>query len=151
MTPVDVVREAPCPFVLLDGISRADATGLAAWRESGETPFWMALEAAAQAAALHQRRLADFGAHAFLLSLGGCRWCAAPFPGRLELHARLLGRSAGAAAYDVTLCPEHAPALSLSVHIGLTPYDDVFRRELLQERYRTLWEKLAGPVVRGCF
>ena len=98
--PVDVVREAPAPFVLLDGIAHVTRSELVGWRNFSEQPFWPALEAAAQAAALHQRWLADFGAHAFLLSLGACRWPDRPLTGRMELRARLLGQTAGAAAYN---------------------------------------------------
>ena len=146
--PVDVVREAPAPFILLDGISHATATELVGWRHVADQPFWLALEAAAQAAALHRRWLADFDAHAFLLSLGACRWPDRPLTGRMELRARLLGRTAGAAAYDVRLSLPNAPVLSLPVHVGLMPYDDTFRRDNLQERYRALFQQLcAQPSV----
>lgn len=140
--PVDVVREAPAPFVLLDGIAHVTRSELVGWRNFSEQPFWPALEAAAQAAALHQRWLADFGAHAFLLSLGACRWPDRPLTGRMELRARLLGQTAGAAAYDVQLSLPDSPALSLPVHIGLVPYDDTFRQDTLQERYRALFRQL---------
>lgn len=142
--PVDVVWEAPAPFMLLDGIAHVTETDLVGWRFFSEQPFWLALEAAAQAAALHQRWLADFGAHAFLLSLGACRWPDRPLTGRLELHTRLLGRAAGAAAYDVQLSLPDSSALSLPVHIGLVPYDDTFRRDKLQERYRALFRQLCA-------
>lgn len=141
-SPVDVVREAPAPFVLLDGVARVAPTELVGWRFVSKPPFWLALEAAAQAAALHRRWLTDFGAHAFLLSLGACRWPDRPLTGRMELQARLLGQTAGAAAYDVRLSLPDSPALSLPVHIGLVPYDDTFRRDMLQERYRALFRQL---------
>lgn len=140
--PVDVVREAPAPFVLLDGVAQVTETELIGWRHFSEQPFWLVLEAAAQAAALHQRWLTDFGAHAFLLSLGACRWPDRPLTGRVELQARLLGQTPGAAAYDVQLSLPDSPALSLPVHIGLVPYDDTFRRDKLQERYRALFRQL---------
>ena len=47
---LDVLREAPAPFLLLDGILSVDAAELTAWRQAGELPFFLALEAAAQAA-----------------------------------------------------------------------------------------------------
>ena len=148
--PVDVVREAPAPFVLLDGIAHVTKSDLVGWRNFSEQPFWPALEAAAQAAALHQRWLADFGAHAFLLSLGACRWPDRPLTGRMELRARLLGQTAGAAAYDVQLSLPDSPALSLPVHIGLVPYDDTFRQDTLQERYRALFRQLYAHSFRVC-
>lgn len=140
--PVDVVREAPAPFVLLDGVAQVTEKELVGWRNFSEQPFWLALEAAAQAAALHQRWLTDFGAHAFLLSLGACRWPSHTLTSRMELRARLLGQTAGAAAYDVQLSLPDSPALSLPVHVGLMPYDDTFRRDKLQERYRALFRQL---------
>lgn len=141
-SPVTTVREAPAPFVLLDGITRATTTELVGWRHFSQQPFWLALEAAAQAAALHQRWLVDFGMHAFLLSLGACRWPCQSLTGRMELRARLLGQTAGAAAYDVQLTLPDSPALSLPVHVGLMPYDDTFQRDKLQERYRALFRQL---------
>ncbi|MDM8216704.1 hypothetical protein QUW15_11180 [Desulfovibrio piger] len=146
--PVDVVREAPVPFALLDGIAHVTGTDLVGWRHFSEQPFWLALEAAAQAAALHQRWLTDFDAHAFLLSLGTCRWSEQPLTGRMELRARLLGQTAGAAAYDVQLSLPDTLALSLPVHVGLRPYDDTFRRDKLQERYRALFRQLYAHSVR---
>ena len=140
----DVLREAPVPFLPLDGIASVDATELTAWKQAGELPFFLALEAAAQTAALHLRWLEDFGAHAFLLSLESCRWPSAPLSGRLEIRARLRGRSAGAASYGVSLSPPRAPALSLQAHIGLTPYDAAFRRDILRDHYRALFRRLSG-------
>lgn len=141
--PEDVVWEAPGAFELLDGVSLVDATTLRAWREDRNMAFWLALEAAAQAAALHQRQLADFGLHAFLLSFGDCVWPEGTFSGRLEIDARLLGRTSGAAAYEVAL---RMPGLETRVpaHIGLTPYDAVFRKELLRESYRERFRRLCA-------
>ena len=50
--PVDVVREAPAPFVLLDGIAHVTKSDLVGWRNFSEQPFWLALEAAALDTAL---------------------------------------------------------------------------------------------------
>ena len=66
--------DAPRPFVLLDGVSAAEPDHLTAWRRFGSAPMWQGLEAAAQAAALHQRFLAGFSCHAFLLSVDECRF-----------------------------------------------------------------------------
>lgn len=142
LSPENTVREAPAPFVLLDGVAHVTKTALAGWRNFSEEPFWLALEAAAQAAALHLRWLTDFGAHAFLLSLGNCPWPRQTLTGRLELRACLLGQATGAAAYDVQLTLPDSPAISLPVHVGLRPYDDTFQRDKLQERYRILFRQL---------
>ena len=66
--------DAPRPFVLLDAVSAAEPDHLTAWRRFGSAPMWQGLEAAAQAAALHQRFLAGFSCHVFLLSVDECRF-----------------------------------------------------------------------------
>ena len=55
--------------------------------------MWQGLEAAAQAAALHQRFLAGFSCHAFLLSVDECRFPTDALDGLMVFRAVLLGRS----------------------------------------------------------
>ena len=85
--------DAPRPFVLLDGVSAAEPDHLTAWRRFGSAPMWQGLEAAAQAAALHQRFLAGFSCHAFLLSVDECRFPTDALDGLMVFRAVLLGRS----------------------------------------------------------
>lgn len=59
--------------------------------------MWQGLEAAAQAAALHQRFLAGFSCHAFLLSVDECRFPTDALDGLMVFRAVLLGRSLRAA------------------------------------------------------
>ena len=115
--------DAPRPFVLLDGVSAAEPDHLTAWRRFGSAPMWQGLEAAAQAAALHQRFLAGFSCHAFLLSVDECRFPTDALDGLMVFRAVLLGRS-------------------VSLGIGLAPYDDTFRRDMLEPRYRRLFQWL---------
>ena len=63
--------------------------------------MWQGLEAAAQAAALHQRFLAGFSCHAFLLSVDECRFPTDALDGLMVFRAVLLGRSLRAATYRV--------------------------------------------------
>ena len=91
--------DAPRPFVLLDGVSAAEPDHLTAWRRFGSAPMWQGLEAAAQAAALHQRFLAGFSCHAFLLSVDECRFPTDALDGLMVFRAVLLGRSLRAATY----------------------------------------------------
>ena len=123
---------------------------------------------AAQAAALHQRFLAGFSCHAFLLSVDECRFPTDALDGLMVFRAVLLGRSLRAATYRVDVCPacslplsetgsaaktdkglfgmecgkEAVPAWSVSLGIGLAPYDDTFRRDMLEPRYRRLFQWL---------
>ena len=170
----------PQPFVLLDAVSAAGPDRLTALRRFDSAPVWQGLEAAAQAAALHQRFLAGFSCHAFLLSVDACCFPGSVLDGVLELRAVLLGRSLRAAAYQVDIypmCPssllegsavksgeglsetgrkeEAAPAWSVSLGIGLAPYDETFKRDLLEPRYRRLIQCLmqnapsANPSMKG--
>ena len=104
--------DAPRPFVLLDGVSAAEPDHLTAWRRFGSAPMWQGLEAAAQAAALHQRFLAGFSCHAFLLSVDECRFPTDALDGLMVFRAVLLGRSLRAATYRVDVCPACSLPLS---------------------------------------
>ena len=68
-------ENVPRPFVLLDAVGAAEPDHLIAWRRFESAPMWQGLEAAAQAAALHQRFLAGFRAMPFC-----CRWMNADSP-----------------------------------------------------------------------
>lgn len=142
MSCTNVVLDAPSPFFLLDGIGAVGSESLTAWKQAVAMPFWLVLEAAAQAAALHQRWLSGFQEHAFLLSLGSCRWVEGAFSGCLTLQAQLRGQSRGAASYEVAWhLPDDAGA-SVSIHIGRCPYDATFRQESLQAHYGMLFQRL---------
>lgn len=161
-------ENVPRPFVLLDAVGAAEPDHLTAWRRFESAPMWQGLEAAAQAAALHQRFLAGFSCHAFLLSVDECRFPTDALNGLTKFRAVLLGQSLRAATYRVDVCPACSlplsetgsaaktekglfemecgkgavPAWSVSLGIGLAPYDDTFRRDMLEPRYRRLFQWL---------
>ena len=161
-------EKVPRPFVLLDAVGAAEPDHLIAWRRFESAPMWQGLEAAAQAAALHQRFLAGFSCHAFLLSVDECRFPTDALNGLTAFRAVLLGQSLRAATYLVDVCPAcphplpeagntaktgkgplgmecgkgAVPAWSVSLGIGLAPYDDTFRRDMLEPRYRRLFQWL---------
>lgn len=138
----------PSPFVLLDSIVSADAAQLVACRFFSPSPLWQGLEAMAQAAAMHQRFLGDFSQHAFLLSMDTCPYPATDtVEGALRITAKLLGQTQSAAAYAMeAFGPEWA--WSLQLHIGLTPYDSVFKQNLLEAHYRNLFACLTkNPLL----
>ena len=115
---------APRPFVLLDGVSAVRETGLRAWRQLRQAPFWHVWEAAAQCAALHQRYRCGFARHAFLLGMAGAPAAAAwglpeghALDGRLDLLARLTQQGDGAALYALEAV--FTPAAQERMHIEI--------------------------------
>lgn len=142
MSFTNVVLDAPSPFFLLDSIGAVGSESLTAWKQAVDMPFWLVLEAAAQAAALHQRWLSGFQEHAFLLSLGACRWCGGNVSGSMSLQAHLIGQAQGAASYNVALTLPESRTASIPVYIGRCPYDATFKRDSLQEHYAALFHRL---------
>ena len=140
----------PAPFVLLDAVTHCDAATLEAVRCFSGDEAWQGMEAVAQAAALHQRWLAAFERHAFLLGLEECR-CTEPLCGTLGIRVRLTGQSAQAATYSCELVSETGERpLSAALSVGLVPYDAVFRRERLERRYRELFQCLIRNGASRC-
>lgn len=156
-------QTVPSPFVLLDAVSEVQPNRLVAYRHFAAAPVWQVMEAAAQCAALHQRWLADFTSHAFLLSIDECPLPEMPFDGTARLLAQLTGQSARAASYQVTLRsaePDQrhpdktshtklAKATSsddwaISLVIGRVPYDASFQQNTLESRYRELFRCLTN-------
>lgn len=103
--PDALPEDVPLPFVLLDAVEEAGPERLVALRRFAASPVWQGLEAAAQAAALHQRFLAGFARHAFLLSVDACRFPEGALDGPYRIRASLLGQSSRAAYYRVELEP----------------------------------------------
>lgn len=146
---------APRPFVLLDAVIAVRDTGLRAWRQLRQAPFWHVWEAAAQCAALHQRYRCGFERHAFLLGMAGTPTAAlwglpeaCALNGRLELQAVLVQQGDGAALY--TLETTYTPAAGgvscrnacWEVRVGLRAYDGRFRAGRLRQRYEELFQWL---------
>lgn len=132
-------EKTPSPFVLLDAVRECMPTRLIAVRRFERAPLWQGLECLAQAAALHQRVLANFERHAFLLSYDEC--C---FPedtvldGQARVTVELLGQSRDAAGYEAVLeFPDNA--FHARLHIGLTSYDARFQADTLTARYKELF------------
>ncbi len=158
-------QAVPSPFILLDAIAEAQPERLTAYRHFAAAPAWQAMEAAAQCAAMHQRWLAGFTCHAFLLSIDECALPETPLDGTVRLLARLTGQSAQAALYQVTLqslepdqrhadktgCPMHRHAThhdewKISLAIGRIPYDGSFQQPMLESRYRELFRCLTNAL-----
>ena len=147
----------PEPFLLLDAVRFWDRERIDAERSFQGAPVWQALEAAAQACALHQRVLADFTLHAFLLSVQRFPLEPALLDGRFAVLGRVLGQSGRSALYSVRLVPlapldagASGPAagaqscLEGQIAIGLAPCGERFRQDLLEALFRERWRRLAG-------
>ncbi|MBQ1421128.1 MAG: hypothetical protein IIZ02_06875 [Desulfovibrio sp.] len=147
----------PEPFCLLDAVRCWDKERIDAERSFQDAPVWQALEAAAQACALHQRVLADFRLHAFLLSVQRFPLEPARLVGRFAVHGRVLGQSGRSALYGIRLAPlapldAGAPeaaagpqgCLEGQIAIGLAPCGERFRQGLLEAHFRERWRRLAG-------
>lgn len=138
--------DTPRPFLLLTRVLSWDAACLVATcppLPAGEDSGWRLMEAAAQAATLHQRALRDCSDHAFLLGFDHVPLPLVLPAGRpLRVTATALGQSQRAASYAArleALDDGGAPlpgALTLGLVIGHAPYDGTFRREDLEEHYR---------------
>ena len=144
----------PEPFCLLDAVRCWDKERIDAERSFQDAPVWQALEAAAQACALHQRVLADFRLHAFLLSVQRFPLEPALLDGRFAVHGTVLGQSCGSALYGIRLAPPNAGppgaargpqrCLEGQIAIGLAPCGERFRQDLLEAHFRDRWRRLAG-------
>ena len=139
----------PDPFCLLDAVRAWDREEIEAERSFRASPAWQALEAAAQACALHQRALADFTRHAFLLSIQRFPLEPARLEGRYAIAGRVLGQSGQSALYRVRLAPLSADPSALQcclegqIAIGLASYGERFRQDRLEARFRERWRRLA--------
>ena len=135
----------PQPFVLLDAVTAWDADHLVALRRFKDASAWEGLESMAQAAALHQRRLHDFGRHAFLLSFDECPIPESPLDGEGQITVVLNGHTRDAAAYEATLACGTL-CLRAFLSIGLADFGGRFQADTLRTRYRELFQCLTSPL-----
>lgn len=135
-------EKTPSPFVLLDAVCECAPTRLIAVKHFERAPLWQGLECVAQAAALHQRVLANFERHAFLLSYDECCFPEKPvLDGQARVTVELSGQSRDAAGYEAVLeFPDNA--FHARLHIGLTSYDAHFQADILTARYKELFSCL---------
>ena len=132
----------PRPFCLLDAVLFWDRDRLWAERRFEGAPVWQAAEAAAQACALHQRVLSDFGRHAFLLSVQRFPLKPDRLEGLFAIHAKVLGQSGMSASYGVRLACGPA-VLEGRLAIGLAPYGERFQETRLVPHFKERWQCLS--------
>lgn len=141
--------DIPQPFILLDAVTEWSPARLIGVRRFANAPAWQGLECMAQAAALHQRVLAGFSRHAFLL---GCEECLfegdSPLAGLARVTVTLTGQASGSALYAAELAPERGPALRARLAIGLAPYGERFDAATLTQAYkeRFAWLTAGAPA-----
>ena len=137
--------DIPTPFVLLDRIVSADAQTLSAVRRFENCGGWQIVEAAAQAAAMHQRYLSGFSDHVFLLSVQKAPVSSCRISGPYRIFAELTGQADRSAAYAVHLVPADScgdDSSAISLVIGHTPYRSRHSRSVLEPHYRNIFQCL---------
>ncbi len=135
----------PDPFVLLERVTDCSASGLTAvGRARGA--WWAVIEAAAQACCWHQRRLADFSGHCFLLSVDRASLAGRPMRRPFTVRATLGGQASMAAGYAVLVTPDPGDdgcrPVSLAITAGRIAVDDAGRQAALASHYRKVWSWL---------
>jgi hypothetical protein len=130
-------------FRILSKILAVSPDGMEAEAVLNGAPRFAGLEAMAQTAALHARRLLGFERHAFLLSVRRCQMPSmAVLSGRCRVAAVLRGHSSEAFAYHVTANGSEVAEFDGELMVGTMAYDDRFRKETLQAHYQRIWNRL---------
>jgi hypothetical protein len=130
-------------FRILSKILAVSPDGMAAEAVLNGAPRFAGLEAMAQTAALHARRLLGFERHAFLLSVRRCQMPSmAVLSGRCRVAAVLRGRSSAAFSYQVAANGPGGEDFDGDLLIGTTAYDHRFRKEALKAHYQRIWNRL---------
>jgi hypothetical protein len=134
-------------FQMLDAIGMLDAEGIAGVCSlSGALPY-LGIECLAQLGAWHVRYLTDFSCHAVLLKITRCRmFRQALHPGPYRLTGRLESRSTLAFAYELAALREGKLEIQGNFLYAATDYDNSFRRELLQDHYRRIFQCLKSAT-----
>lgn len=136
-------------FQLIAGITFVARHRIRGVAELEQAPVYAGLEAMAQLAALHVRHSMAFERHAFLLKIDRCDLPAGDtLDDALYLTADLVGHSSQAFAYRVASEESKGPPLQAELLIGTRAYDRQFKRDLLEARYRELFDTL---IRRGYF
>ena len=130
-------------FVLVDSIREAGPEGITAVKALQGAPAFAGIESLAQAAALHVRYLNDFSRHAFLLKIQGCSLPASGvLDGEFLVRGELKARSASTFSYGMSLEKNGHKIMEGDFLIGTVEYDDRFRKDVLEQRYREVFSCL---------
>jgi hypothetical protein len=130
-------------FNLLTRINRVSAEGMEAIADLHRKPPFCGLEAMAQLAALHVRHCLLFQRHAFLLKVTrGQLPRLAELRGSYSLAAERYSQSSQGFAYRVRGHRAGEQLLEADLLIGTRRYDDLFREDILEAHYRSIFNRL---------
>jgi hypothetical protein len=137
-------------FVLLDEITQAGEKVITGIRRfSGASPC-LGMESLAQLGAFHIRFLTGFQKHAFLVKINRCFIRRLQtLQGKYLLQGVLVSRSSTAYSYELQAGKGKNLAIEGNFLYAAVDYDDVFRKEKLQEHYQRLFACLQSVTERG--
>jgi hypothetical protein len=140
-----MIVQAGCSgFIRIDQVLRMERNAVAGRVSLQDTPPSLALESLAQLAALHTRWRCDFSEHGFLLGITTCTLPRENVTGTAHICAEVTGASKKATRYLSRLDIAGQTRVKAELTIGLKPYDEIFRRDLLEPGYRNLLQHLVG-------
>ena len=129
------------PFLKLGQITEVRQDSLSAESVALDGKPHELLEAFAQCAAYHVRHATGFSRQAFLMKVGRFPLPASPVRGTVAMVARLTGSASDAWAYTVSAILD-GEAITASLLIGTTPFDDRFKALRLEPYYREIFSCL---------
>jgi hypothetical protein len=147
---VQVINTGLPGFVLLDEITQAGEKVITGARRFSDAAFCLGIESLAQLGAFHVRFLTGFRKHAFLVKINRCFISRpAALKGKHLLQGVLVSRSSAAFSYELQARKGKNLAIEGNFLYAAVDYDDVFRKEKLQEYYQRLFSCLQSVTERG--
>ena len=138
-------------FILIDKISEAGTGKISGTKNFSDAPIYLGIESLAQLGAYHVRFLTDFESHAFLSKITNCLIPAQQvLNGEYSLCGTLLGRSASAFSYFLEAKKAGKTRIKGKFLFATVSYDRNFRREILQNHYRTIFSCLKNDLKADC-
>ena len=147
---VQVINTRLPGFVLLDEITQAEEKVITGARRFSDAAPCLGMESLAQLGAFHVRFLTGFRKHAFLVKINRC-FISRPgaLKGKYLLQGVLVSRSSAAFSYELQARKGKNLAIEGNFLYAAVDYDDVFRKEKLQEHYQRLFSCLQSVTQRG--
>lgn len=147
---VQVINTGLSGFVLLDEITQAGEKVITGARRFSDAAPCLGIESLAQLGAFHVRFLTGFRKHAFLVKINRCLINRpAALKGKYLLQGVLVSRSSAAFCYELQAGKGKNLAIEGNFLYAAVDYDDVFRKEKLQEYYQRLFSCLQSVTERG--
>jgi hypothetical protein len=136
-------------FIVVDRIIQADEQDISGIKTVADAPACLVLESLAQLGAFHVRYITNFQRHAFLLKIGRCVMPAQEkLDGTYQLSATLVNRSAAAFSYRLRARSEGRVCMEGEFLFATVDYNQVFKKERLQEHYRNVFSCLQNDLKK---